>query len=93
VLTVAFALECQQEEAARRATADRWRRVAPELRDGVIRCLDEIATGVGAAVQLIDTDPAEAKRALAGISLLSRSATAEIRQLSGMVRDDEPTDA
>jgi signal transduction histidine kinase len=87
------ALEREQGEAARRAAADERLRIAQELHDVVAHSLGVIAVQAGVGVHVIDTDPAEARRALEHISRTSRSSLAEIRRLLGMVRSGEPTAA
>ena len=85
------ALERDQEESARRAAADERLRIAQELHDVVAHSLGVIAVQSGVGMHVIDTDPAEAKRALEHISRTSRSSLAEIRRLLGLVRSGEPT--
>jgi len=48
-----------------------------------------IAVQAGAGAHVIDTDPAEAKRALEAISATSRQSLTEIRRLLGVLRDDQ----
>ncbi|HXY94403.1 MAG TPA: ATP-binding protein, partial [Acidimicrobiia bacterium] len=45
------------------------------------------AVQAGVGIQVIDSDPAEAKRSLESISRASRSSLAEIRQVLGVLRD------
>jgi signal transduction histidine kinase len=80
------ALERDQEESARRAAADERLRIAQELHDVVAHSLGVIAVQSGVGMHVIDTDPAEAKRALEHISRTSRSSLAEIRRLLGLIR-------
>jgi len=81
------AFEEEQEEAARRAAADERLRIAQELHDVVAHSLGLIAVQAGVGIQVIDSDPAEAKRSLESISRASRSSLAEIRQVLGVLRD------
>ena len=83
------ALERQQEEAALRAAADERLRIAQELHDVVAHSLGVIAVQAGVGMHVIDTDPAEAKRAFEHISRTSRSSLAEIRRLLGLVRSGQ----
>ena len=87
------ALEREQGEAALRAAADERLRIAQELHDVVGHSLGVIAVQAGVGMHLIDSDPAEAKRALEHISRTSRSSLAEIRRLLGLVRSGEGTAA
>ena len=80
------ALQREQGEAARRAAADERLRIAQELHDVVAHSLGVIAVQAGVGMHVIDTDPAEARRALEHISRTSRSSLAEIRRLLGLVR-------
>ncbi|MEO7837393.1 MAG: sensor histidine kinase [Acidimicrobiales bacterium] len=83
------ALEREQGEASRRAAADERLRIAQELHDVVAHSLGLIAVQAGVGMHVIDTDPAEARRALEHISRTSRSSLAEIRRMLGMVRSGE----
>jgi signal transduction histidine kinase len=82
----AEALERDQGEAALRAAADERLRIAQELHDVIGHSLGVIAVQAGVGAHLIDTDPAEAKRALEHISRTSRASLSEVRQLLGLVR-------
>ena len=83
------ALEREQGEATARAAADERLRIAQELHDVIGHSLGVIAVQAGVGMHLIDSDPAEAKRALEHISRTSRSSLAEIRRLLGLVRSGE----
>lgn len=85
------AMEREQGEAALRAAADERLRIAQELHDVVAHSLGVIAVQAGVGMHVIDTDPAEARRALEHISRTSRSSLGEIRRLLGLVRSGEPT--
>ena len=85
------ALEREQGEAALRAAADERLRIAQELHDVIGHSLGVIAVQAGVGMHLIDTDPAEAKRALEHISRTSRTSLAEIRRLLGLVRSGDAT--
>jgi signal transduction histidine kinase len=85
------ALEREQGEASLRAAADERLRIAQELHDVVAHSLGVIAVQAGVGMHVMDTDPAEARRALEHISRTSRSSLGEIRRLLGMVRSGEPT--
>ena len=83
------ALESEQAEAALRAAADERLRIAHELHDVVAHSLGVIAVQASVGMQVVDADPAEARRALGNISRASRSSLAEIRRLLGVVRDPD----
>jgi signal transduction histidine kinase len=85
------AMEREQGEAALRAAADERLRIAQELHDVVAHSLGVIAVQAGVGMHVIDTDPAEARRALEHISRTSRSSLGEIRRLLGLVRSGGPT--
>lgn len=86
------ALEREQGEAALRAVTEERLRIAQELHDVVAHSLGLIAVQAGVGMHVIDTNPAEARRALEHISQTSRSSLAEIRRTLGMVRSgDAPT--
>lgn len=80
------ALEREEGEAALRAVSDERLRIAQEVHDVVAHSLGLIAVQAGVGMHVIDTDPAEARRALEHISRTSRSSLAEIRRTLGMVR-------
>ncbi len=85
----ALAVEREQEEESRRAVADERLRIARELHDVVAHSMGVIAVQAGVGEHVIDTDPAEAKRALQAISDVSRSTLAEIRRMLGVLREGE----
>jgi signal transduction histidine kinase len=87
------ALEHGQEEAALRAAADERLRIAQELHDIVAHSLGVIAVQAGVGMHVVDTDAAEARRALENISRTSRSSLAEIRRLLGVLRNADGTPA
>jgi signal transduction histidine kinase len=83
------ALEREQGAVSARAAADERLRIAQELHDVIGHSLGVIAVQAGVGAHLIDSDPAEAKKALEHISRTSRSSLAEIRRLLGLVRSGE----
>jgi signal transduction histidine kinase len=87
------ALEREQDALSARAAADERLRIAQELHDVVAHSLGVIAVQSGVGMHVIDSDPAEAKRALEHISRTSRSSLAEIRRLLGLVRSGEGASA
>jgi signal transduction histidine kinase len=82
-------LERESEEEAKRAVADERLRIAQDLHDVVAHSMGVIAVQAGVGAHVIDTDPAEAKRALEAISHTSRSTLGEIRRMLGVLREDE----
>ncbi len=85
----ADAVEREKEEEARRAVADERLHVARELHDVVAHSMGVIAVQASVGEHVIDDDPAEAKRALAAISGVSRSTLAEIRRMLGVLRETD----
>jgi signal transduction histidine kinase len=84
----AEAVEREREEEARNAATEERLRIARELHDVVAHSMGVIAVQAGTGEHVIDTNPAEAKRALGAISEVSRSALVEIRRMLGVLRDD-----
>lgn len=85
----ATSLEHERDEEAKRAVADERLRIAQELHDVVAHSMGVIAVQAGVGEHVIDTDPSEAKRALAAIATTSRSTLTEIRRLLGVLRDND----
>ena len=83
------ALESGQAEATLRAAADERLRIARELHDVVAHSLGVIAVQASVGMQVVDADPAEARRSLENISRASRTSLTEIRRLLGVVRNPE----
>jgi signal transduction histidine kinase len=80
-------LRAQAEAAA--VTAERLR-IAGELHDMVAHSIGVIAIQAGAGSQAIDTQPAEARNALAAIEATSRQTLAGARRVLGALRRAEP---
>jgi signal transduction histidine kinase len=85
----AEALEATRAEEAKRAVADERLHIAQELHDVLAHTLSVIAVQAGTGAHVIDTDPAEARRALEAIASTSRESLAELRQLLGVLRADD----
>jgi signal transduction histidine kinase len=83
----ALRLEREREEHARRAVAEERLRIARELHDVVAHAMSVIAVQSGMGHHVIDTDPAEAGRALAAIEETSRGSLVEMRRLLGVLRE------
>jgi signal transduction histidine kinase len=81
-------LERDREERAAQAVAEERLRIARELHDVVAHSMSVIAVQSGVGHHVIDTQPEQARAALAAIETTSRSALAEMRRLLGVLRPD-----
>jgi signal transduction histidine kinase len=81
-------LEREREEQARRAVAEERLRIARELHDVVAHSMSVIAVQSAVGGHVMDTQPEEARHALAAIEATSRSALTEMRRLLGILRQD-----
>ena len=81
-------LEREREEQARRAVTEERLRIARELHDVIAHSMSVIAVQSGVGHHVIDTQPAEARQALAAIEATSRSALTEMRRLLGVLRQE-----
>ena len=79
-------LEQARRELADRAVAEERLRIARELHDVIAHSMSVIAVQSGAGAHVIDTNPAEAKRALQVIESTSRSTMNEFRRVLGLLR-------
>jgi signal transduction histidine kinase len=87
-------LETEREERARQAVVEERLRIARELHDVVAHSMSVIAVQSGVGHHVLDTQPEEARRALAAIETTSRSALNEMRRLLGVLRQEgEPNAA
>jgi len=85
-------LEREREAEARRAVTEERLRIARELHDVVAHSMSVIAVQSAVGGHVMDTQPEEARQALAAIESTSRSALTEMRRLLGILRQDgEPT--
>ncbi|WP_193597265.1 sensor histidine kinase [Microbacterium sp. YJN-G] len=80
-------LEAEREVTAAQAVALDRVRIARELHDVVAHHVSVMGVQAGAARLVVDSDPAEAKRMLAGIEDSSREAIGDFRQLLVTLRD------
>ena len=85
--------ERTREEEARRRVDEERLRIARELHDVTAHSLSIIAVQSGAAAHVIDSDPAEARRALEAIRRTSKDALDELRAMLGVLRAAEESDA
>jgi signal transduction histidine kinase len=76
-------------ERAQRSVAEERLQIARELHDVVAHSLSVIAVQSGVGRHVIDTQPADAKRALAAVEATSRSALDELRRMLGVLRRDD----
>jgi signal transduction histidine kinase len=76
-------------ERAQRSVAEERLQIARELHDVVAHSLSVIAVQSGVGRHVIDTQPAEAKKALAAVEMTSRSALDELRRMLGVLRRDD----
>jgi signal transduction histidine kinase len=81
-------LEQAREELARRAVAEERLRIARELHDVVAHSMSVIAVQSGVGAHVADTQPEEARKALAAIEVTSRAALEELRRLLGVLRQN-----
>ena len=87
-------LEREREERASQAVAEERLRIARELHDVVAHSMSVIAVQAGVGHHVIDSQPDQARAALAAIETTSRSALVEMRRLLGVLRPDgEPGSA
>jgi signal transduction histidine kinase len=83
----AAAAAAEQAEQVRRALADERAQIARELHDIVAHAMSVIAVRSGVARMVIDTDPQQAREALAIIETTTRRSLHEMRLLVSMLRD------
>jgi signal transduction histidine kinase len=81
-------LETEREERARRAVTEERLRIARELHDVVAHSMSVIAVQSGVGHHVLDTQPEEARHALAAIETTSRAALTEMRRLLGVLRQE-----
>jgi signal transduction histidine kinase len=81
-------LERAREELAHRAVAEERLRIARELHDVVAHSMSVIAVQSGVGAHVADSQPGEARKALAAIEATSRAALEELRRLLGVLRQD-----
>jgi signal transduction histidine kinase len=77
-------------DRARQAVDEERARIARELHDAVAHSVSIIAVQAGAAEELIERDPAQAREHMAAVRRTSREAMAEMRRLLDVLRADEP---
>jgi len=80
-----------REEAARRRIDEERLRIARELHDITAHSLSIVAVQSGAALHVLDSDPAAARAALVAIRETSRTSLQELRGMLGVLRDSTDT--
>jgi signal transduction histidine kinase len=81
-------LEREREAESRRAVTEERLRIARELHDVVAHSMSVIAVQSAVGNHVMDTQPEEARHALAVIEATSRAALTEMRRLLGVLRQD-----
>ena len=89
----AAAAAAERAEQVRRALAEERAQIARELHDIVAHAMSVIAVRAGVARMVIDTDPGQAREALAIIETTTRRSLHEMRLLVSVLRDAEDHDA
>ncbi|MFJ5830823.1 sensor histidine kinase [Streptomyces sp. NPDC093089] len=85
--------ETVRVQAAEQAVAVERLRIARELHDVVAHSIGIIAIQAGTGRRVIETQPAEARNALAVIETTSRDTLAGLRRMLGSLRKAEPEEA
>ena len=80
--------EANRERTARRS-ADERLRITRDLHDIIGHAMSVMVVQAGVAERLIDTDPEEARAAIARIGSTGRTSLGEMRQVLQTLRDDE----
>lgn len=85
--------ETAARESAAAAVAEERARIARELHDIVAHAVGVIVVQAGAAEQVVEDDPAFARRALGAIRATGAGALTEMRRMVHMLRELEPVGA
>jgi signal transduction histidine kinase len=85
----AVAVEHEHAEKQARVLSDERLRIAHELHDVIAHSMGVIAVQAGVGAHVIDSDPAEAKKALTAISEVSRTTLGEIRRILAALRQED----
>jgi signal transduction histidine kinase len=84
-------LEREREAEARRTATEERLRIARELHDVIAHSMSVIAVQSAVGHHVMDTQPGQARQALAAIEATSRSALTEMRRLLGVLRQEGQT--
>jgi signal transduction histidine kinase len=87
----AVAAEATSGERAREAVSAERVRIARELHDVVAHSVSIIAVQAGAAEELVERDPSQARQHMAAVRRTAREALVEMRRLLGVLREDAAT--
>lgn len=86
---LASELEAERDKQAHVAVVAERSRIARELHDIVAHAISVMAVQLDAATKLLRFDPTRAREPLETIQTTARGALAEMRQLVGLLRDDD----
>jgi signal transduction histidine kinase len=84
----AVELERAREELARTAVVEERLRIVRELHDVVAHSMSIVAVQSGVGAHVLDSQPEEARKALAAVEVTSRQALTEMRRLLGVLRQE-----
>ncbi len=87
----AVVAEATSGERAREAVSAERVRIARELHDVVAHSVSIVAVQAGAAEELVERDPSQAREHMASVRKSAREALVEMRRLLGVLREDEAT--
>lgn len=82
-------LEAGREETIRAAIADERNRIARELHDIVAHCISVMVVQAGAAEDLLDRNPPQARPALRSVQETGGQAVAELSRMLGLLRGEQ----